>query len=115
MPHTGFHHSDLRLANVMEITVPKVGDNITETASERRLSTNLDKLQSKDLDKDKDQGPLIREKLRHQFKIIDYGLANFDETFAAGPDVVVDVCYWALTVMYPRRKKLPVLSRTLTV
>jgi hypothetical protein len=32
----------------------------------------------------------VREKLRHQFKIIDYGLANFDETFAAGPDVVVD-------------------------
>ena len=28
---------------------------------------------------------------RHMFKIIDYGLANFEETFAAGPDVSLDV------------------------
>ena len=28
---------------------------------------------------------------RHLFKIIDYGLANFEETFAAGPDVVLEV------------------------
>lgn len=29
--------------------------------------------------------------VRHKFKIIDYGLADFEETFAAGPDVVLEV------------------------
>ena len=74
----------------MEITLPNTSEErIKETASERRLSTNLETLLA--AEEGKDKGPLIREKLRHQFKIIDYGLANFDETFAAGPDVVVDV------------------------
>lgn len=87
----GFHHSDLRLANVMEIKpLEPTAERVEETPSERRLSANLDRLQARESGKDK--GVLLREKLRHQFKIIDYGLANFDETFAAGPDVVVDVC-----------------------
>ena len=74
----------------MEITLPDTTEErIKETAAERRLSTNLETLLA--AEEGKDKGPLIREKLRHQFKIIDYGLANFDETFAAGPDVVVDV------------------------
>lgn len=76
----------------MEITLPDTTEErIKETASERRLSTNLETLLA--AEEGKDKGPLIREKLRHQFKIIDYGLANFDETFAAGPDVVVDVSF----------------------
>ena len=29
-----------------------------------------------------------RERQRYQFKIIDYGLANFEETYAAGPDII---------------------------
>ena len=42
----GFHHSDLRLANVMEIFVPDPADTTTEeTATERRLSANIDELQ----------------------------------------------------------------------
>lgn len=74
----------------MEIQpLASTAEKVEETPSERRLSANLDKLQSQRVGQDK--GVLLREKLRHQFKIIDYGLANFDETFAAGPDVVVDV------------------------
>lgn len=99
----GFHHSDLRLANVMEITLPDTTEErIKETASERRLSTNLETLLA--AEEGKDKGPLIREKLRHQFKIIDYGLANFDETFAAGPDVVVDVRHCLLKSDIERRR-----------
>ena len=33
------------------------------------------------------------DRFRYQFKIIDYGLANFDETYACGPDLFVEeVC-----------------------
>lgn len=32
----------------------------------------------------------ITDRYRYQFKIIDYGLANFDETYACGPDVIMD-------------------------
>lgn len=46
-------------------------------------------LQAMETRKQKESSPQMLEKLRYQFKIIDYGLANFDETYAAGPDVVV--------------------------
>lgn len=74
----------------MEIKLPENDSAVSPTATERRLSANLEELEAKKGDHT-DQGPLLRDKLRFQFKIIDYGLANFDETFAAGPDVVVDV------------------------
>ena len=35
--------------------------------------------------------PPAPDSARHMFKIIDYGLANFEETFAAGPDVNLDM------------------------
>ena len=75
----------------MEIIPPTDEGKVQETAAERRLSANMEELETMKEEHKGDAGVLEREKLRHQFKIIDYGLANFDETFAAGPDVVVEV------------------------
>ena len=30
------------------------------------------------------------KRYKYQFKIIDYGLANFEETYACGPDLLVE-------------------------
>ena len=76
----------------MEITPPSdVEEQQTgepKTANERHLAADMRQLEAHP---EQQGGSLHREKLRHQFKIIDYGLANFDETFAAGPDVVIEV------------------------
>ena len=84
----GFHHSDLRLANVMEIERRKKGkteDSINDRTRDSRpptpINSSVDVLDS----------PPDDNSARHLFKIIDYGLANFEETFAAGPDVVLEV------------------------
>ena len=89
----GFHHSDLRLANVMEIHSPEDssqdgqdGRSVVQSPDEARLSGDANALT-----RDSQDADAIYDKLRHQFKIIDYGLAIFDENFAAGPDVVFEV------------------------
>ena len=78
----------------MEIILPDESERRTsggmqETLAERQLSCRILQLQDQTSVKDPE---LVRDTIRHQFKIIDYGLANFDETFAAGPDVIVEVC-----------------------
>ena len=40
--------------------------------------------------------PPSEQSARHMFKIIDYGLADFEETFAAGPDVTLEVGVFGL-------------------
>ena len=40
----------------------------------------------------------VPDRCNYQFKIIDYGLANFEETYACGPDIVSDevgICEYA--------------------
>ena len=76
----------------MEITPPSDVEEAQtgepKSANERHLAADMEQLEAHP---EQQGGSLHREKLRHQFKIIDYGLANFDETFAAGPDVVIEV------------------------
>lgn len=77
----------------MEITIPneeerRASGGMGAGVSQQRLSKDMHELEEHPEQQDPE---LIRDKLRYQFKIIDYGLANFDETFAAGPDVVFEV------------------------
>ena len=52
-----------------------------ETEKQSYADTDTDKMSG--LEKDAEQAV-------HHFKIIDYGLANFEETYACGPDLTHD-------------------------
>lgn len=122
--HAGFHHADLRLANVMEIMLPDSRPH-QATATERSLQERcapacvlaacpaawLDQFGMCACNEDlsghagaqarvggwcrrtleRDRGlQAAPDRCMYQFKIIDYGLANFDETYACGPDLSAD-------------------------
>ncbi|KAK9810613.1 hypothetical protein WJX73_004508 [Symbiochloris irregularis] len=79
----GFHHSDLRLANVMEILLqaPSPGSSPRQaTPTEKTLEARVT------LEDAQGEGA-APDRYRYQFKLIDYGLALFDEVYACGPDL----------------------------
>ncbi|KAK9792705.1 hypothetical protein WJX73_008294 [Symbiochloris irregularis] len=86
----GFHHSDLRLANVMEILQHNEAcgnDPMLPTIiSDQKSENDIEKRTESDADS-RSSSP---QRLKHEFKVIDYGLANFEETYACGPDLYVD-------------------------
>lgn len=84
----GFHHSDLRLANVMEILqhneASGAGSLLNGAIAEQKADSE------KPAESDADSRCSSPRKSKYHFKVIDYGLANFEETYACGPDLYVD-------------------------
>ena len=70
--------------------VPSAEDSPRQaTPTEHRLSQHLK------WEEARPGGP--SDRFKYQFKIIDFGLANFDETYACGPDLLAEeVCPLAL-------------------
>eukprot|EP00884_Botryococcus_braunii_P018754 jgi/Botrbrau1/5562/Bobra.0023s0045.1 len=83
----GFHHSDLRLANVMEVLPEEEGGKGVEQESARPSSERLLRVHSLEVERHRGKPSALK---KYQFKIIDYGLANFEETYAAGPDIIYE-------------------------
>lgn len=81
----GFHHSDLRLANVMEI-LPQSGPHTNGELHATEITQSEHNLRE-ERQKEVAEPGSATDRFKYQFKIIDYGLANFEETYACGPDL----------------------------
>lgn len=86
--HAGFHHSDLRLGNVMEI-LPD-GEDAGNNDIQGSETTQSEHVLMHEQQKEAAEPGSATNRYRYQFKVIDYGLANFEETYACGPDLLVE-------------------------